>query len=156
MGCAAYLVAQGIWKNTVYVCFVYCTHCNFKNSSSSLSRFQFLGSTVTKKSSSVPVFPFPVLFHLRPFLHWFKLKIICSLQIKYKHTWSSSCTSENLLGCQWQMVWVQATATTNKYGCLFNLVTYIFPFLSYKGHQPFLIFSPENQHSSMICHFPSH
>jgi hypothetical protein len=36
--------------------------------SSSLSRFQFLGSTVTKKSPSVPVFPFPVLFHLRPFL----------------------------------------------------------------------------------------
>jgi hypothetical protein len=33
------------------------------SSSSSLSRFQFLGSTVTKKSPSVPV-----LFHLRPFL----------------------------------------------------------------------------------------
>jgi hypothetical protein len=40
----------------------------FKSSSSSLSRFQFLGSNVTKKSPSVPVFPFPVLFHLPPFL----------------------------------------------------------------------------------------
>jgi hypothetical protein len=38
------------------------------SSSSFLSRFQFFGSTVTKKSPFVSLFPFPVVLHLRPFL----------------------------------------------------------------------------------------
>jgi hypothetical protein len=39
-----------------------------QSSSSFLSRFQFFGSTVTKKSPSVSVSSFPVLLHLHPFL----------------------------------------------------------------------------------------
>jgi hypothetical protein len=63
------------------------------SSSSSLSRFQFLGSTVTKKSPSVPV-----LFHLRPFLP--PLFYISHYLVHPPGSWSASWSSSPQLHLQ--------------------------------------------------------